>query len=184
MKNCRPAQFQQRRHDRHMSLDMSSCRRDSGGSYSVSCWNSGLCVPHGFTIIPHLISAVFQFFPALLIRQYINCRSTTHGSGGHASHKDIGCYKLQRKQHSNLPDDIHRTDVGVCASHATHILSRSQNKISADVPPYTNPVSRKAKCLPRTRVTARREEPTQTMNHERKQNGFSQPNRRRQRATS
>ena len=27
--NCRPAQLQQRRHDRHMSLDMSSCRRQS-----------------------------------------------------------------------------------------------------------------------------------------------------------
>jgi len=45
MNNCRPAQIQQRRHDRHMSLDMSSCRRDSGGSYLVSCWNSGLRVP-------------------------------------------------------------------------------------------------------------------------------------------
>ena len=132
--NCRPAQIQQRRHDRHMSLDVSSCRRDSGGYYLVSCWNSRLCVPHGFTIIPHLISAFFQFFPALLVRQYINCRSSTHGSCGYASHEDIGCYKLQRKQHSNLPDGIHQTVVGVCAGHSTRILSRSQIKISADAP--------------------------------------------------
>ena len=128
MQNCRPAQIKHRRHDRHMSLDMSSCRRDSGGYYLVSCWNSRLCVPHGFTIIPHLISAVFQFFPALLIRQYINCRSTTHGSGGHASHKDIGCYKLQRKQHSNLPDDVHTLKLGLCAVDAICILSQSPVK--------------------------------------------------------
>ena len=130
MDRCRPAQIQQRRHDRHMSLDMSSCRRDSGGSYSVSCWNSGLCVPHSFTIIPHLISAVFQFFPALLVRQDIDRRCSTYGSCGYASHKDIGCYKLQRKQHSNLPDDAYEIEIGVCAGYATCILSRSPIKLS------------------------------------------------------
>ena len=130
MDNCRPAQIKQRRHDRHMSLDMSSCRRDSGGSYSVSCWNSGLCVPHGFTIIPHLISAFFQFFPALLVRQNINCRSSTHGSCGYASHEDISCNKLQRKQHFNLPDDVISKDVGVCAGYTICVLSRSQIKFS------------------------------------------------------
>ena len=130
MENCRPEQIQQRRHDRHMSLDMSSCRRDSGGSCSVSCWNGGLCVPYGFTIIPHLISAFFQFFPALLVRQYINRRSSTYGSYGYASHKDIGCYKLQRKQHFNLPDDVYDHELGLCAGYAICILSQSPIKIS------------------------------------------------------
>lgn len=135
MQNRRPAQIQQRRHDRHMSLDMSSCRRHSGGCYSVSCWNSGFCVPHGFTIIPHLISAVFQFFPALLIRQHIYCRSSTYGSCGYASHKDIGCYKLQWKQHSNLPDDIYYQKLGLCAVDAICILSQLPVKNSSDAPP-------------------------------------------------
>ena len=130
MANSRPAPIQQRRHDRHMSLDMSSCRRDSGWSYLVSRWDIRLCVPHGFTIIPHFVCAVFQFFPALLIRKYINCRSSTHGSCGHASHEDIGCNKLQRKQHSKLPDDVFNEYVGVCASYAICILSRTQIKIS------------------------------------------------------
>ena len=137
MENGRPAQFQQRRHDRHMSLDMSSCRRDSGGCYSVCCGNSGLCVPHGSTIIPHLISAVFQFFPTLLVRQHINCRCSTYGSCGYASHKDIGCYKLQRKQHSNLPYDVYSIEVGVCAGCAICILSRLPIKVS--VVPLVNP---------------------------------------------
>ena len=132
--NYRPARIQQRRHDRHMSLDMSSCRRDSGGSCSVSCWNGGLCVPHGFTIIPHLISAVFQFFPTLLVRQHINCRCSTYGSCGYASHKDIGCYKLQRKQHFNLPDDVYDHELGLCAGYAICILSQSPIKFSADAP--------------------------------------------------
>ena len=135
MENCRPEQIQQRRHDRHMSLDMSSCRRDSGWSYLVSRWDSRLCVPHGFTIIPHLISAVFQFFPALLVRQDIDRRCSTYGSCGYASHKDIGCYKLQRKQHFNHPDDVFNKDVVVCAGYAICILSQSPIKISADAPP-------------------------------------------------
>ena len=134
MQDCRPAQIQQRRHDRHMSLDMSSCRRDSGWSYLVSCWNSGICVPHGFTIIPHLISAFFQFFPAFLVRQHINGRCSTHGSCGYASHEDIGCYKLQRKQHSNLPDDAYDHELGLRAGYAICILSQSSIKISADAP--------------------------------------------------
>ena len=134
MQNCRPAQIQQRRHDRHMSLDMSSCRRDNGGPYSVGGWNSGLCVPHGFTIIPHLISAVFQLFPALLVRQHIYCRSSTHGSCGYASHEDIGCYKLQRKQHFNLPDDVYDQKLGLCAVDAICILSQSPVKTSSDAP--------------------------------------------------
>ena len=117
-----------------MSLDMSSCRRDSGWSYLVSCWNSGICVPHGFTIIPHLISAFFQFFPAFLVRQHINGRCSTHGSCGHASHKDIGCHKLQWKQHFTLPDDVFNGYVGVCTCYAICILSRLSNKISADAP--------------------------------------------------
>ena len=130
MENCRPEQIQQRRQDRHMSLDMSSCHRDSGLSYLVSRWDSRLCVPHGFTIIPHFVCAVFQFFPALLIRHNVNCRCSTHGSCGYASHKDIGCHKLQRKQHSNLPDDVFITDVGECAGYAICILSRTQIKVS------------------------------------------------------
>jgi len=134
MDNCRPAQIKHRRHDRHMSLDMSSCRRDSGGSCSVSCWNGGLCVPHGFTIIPHLISAFFQFFPALLVRQHINGRCSTDGSCGYASHKDIGCYKLQRKQHFNLPDDVYDHELGLCAGYAICILSQSPIKLCADAP--------------------------------------------------
>ena len=113
---------------------MDRCRRDSGGSYSVSCWNSGLCVPHSFTIIPHLISAVFQFFPALLVRQDIDRRCSTYGSCGYASHKDIGCYKLQRKQHFNLPDDVYDHELGLCAGYATCILSQSPIKFSADAP--------------------------------------------------
>ena len=134
MDNCRPAQIKYRRHDRHMSLDMSSCRRDSGGSCSVSCWNGGLCVPHGFTIIPHLISAFFQFFPALLVRQHINGRCSTDGSCGYASHEDIGCYKLQRKQHFNLPDDVYDHELGLCAADAICILSQSPVKTSSDAP--------------------------------------------------
>jgi len=64
MKNCRPAQIQQRRHDRHMSLDMSSCRRDSGGSYLVRYWNSTLCVPHTFdnVFIQRTILSGFKVF--------------------------------------------------------------------------------------------------------------------------
>ena len=134
MTNCRPAPIQQRRHDRHMSLDMSSCRRDRGGSYLVSCWNSGLCVPHGFTIIPHFISAVLQFFPAFLVRQHIHCGCSTYGSCGHASHEDIGCHKLQRKQHANLPDDVYDHELGLCAVDAICILSQSPVKTSSDAP--------------------------------------------------
>lgn len=75
MDNCRPAQIKHRRHDRYMSLDMSSCRLDSGGSYLVSCWNSGLCVPQGFTIIPHFSSAAPTFLPVtpyILLSTFIN----------------------------------------------------------------------------------------------------------------
>ena len=39
--NCRPAQIQQRRHDRHMSLDMSSCRRAVGWREdSIIAWQA------------------------------------------------------------------------------------------------------------------------------------------------
>ena len=114
------------------------------------CWNSGLCVPHGFTIIPHLISAVFQFFPTLLVRQHINCRCSTYGSCRYASHKEIGCYKLQRKQHSNLLVDVSSKEVGECAGHAICILSRSQIKVSADAPltQILHLVRRNASCVP------------------------------------
>ena len=92
--------------------------------------HSGFCVPFRHTVLAHFVCAVFQFFPALLIRHNVNCRCSTHGSCGYASHKDIGCHKLQRKQHSNLPDDVFVTDVGECAGYAICILSRTQIKVS------------------------------------------------------
>ena len=96
--------------------------------------HSGLCVPFRPTVLTHFIGTVFKFFSTMLVRHDVNCRCSTYGSCGYASHKDIGGNKLQRKQHFNLPDDVFNKDVGVCACYAICILSQSSIKISADAP--------------------------------------------------
>ena len=100
----------------------------------IGGWHSGFCVPFRPTVLTHFIGTVFKFFSTMLVRHDVNCRCSTYGSCGYASHKDIGGNKLQRKQHFNLPDDVFNKDVGVCACYAICILSRSPIKISADAP--------------------------------------------------
>ena len=125
----------------HIILPLYFCTVGKGGQdlprllcLLIGGRHSGLCVPFRPTVLAHFVCAVFQFFPALLVRHDVNCRCSTYGSCGYASHKDIGGNKLQRKQHFNLPDDVFNKDVGVCACYAICILSRSPIKISADAP--------------------------------------------------
>ena len=100
----------------------------------IGGWHSGFCAPFRPTVFTHFISTVFQLFPALLVRHNVNCRCSTDGSCGNASQEDIGCHKLQRKQHSNLLDDVFITDVGVCTGYAICILSRTQIKFASLAP--------------------------------------------------